>query len=100
MAHAKTNLGGAVQVLGASLAGIGFLTQLSQISPNTSTILSPTQLAVMWYVALFGVIVGAIGKALTAYYAADASIVNNIADAVDAINQTGPNKSAVPAVSP
>jgi hypothetical protein len=54
----------------------------------------------MWYVALFGVIVGAIGKALTAYYAADASIVNNIADAVDAINQTGPNKSAVPAVSP
>jgi len=99
MKNGKTNLGGAISVMGTSLIGIGLLSQLTQLSPNSSTLLSPTQLAVMWYIALAGFILSALGKGITALFAADATTVNTIAAAVDKINQTGPDSAAAPATT-
>jgi len=96
----KTNLGGAISVTGTSLIGIGVLTQLSQLSPTTN-VLSPHQLAALWYVALAGFIISGIGKGLTAYFSADASEVKDVAKktetvakAVATINQTGTDSTA------
>ena len=72
MTNWRTNLGGAVSVTGTTLIGVGLLTQLSQLSPNTANVLTPHQLAAMWYVALTGFVLSAIGKGLTALFAADA----------------------------
>ncbi len=56
-------------VIGTTLTGAGVLTQLSQLSPTTN--IPPLLLTVMWYVALAGFIIGAVGKGITAYFAAD-----------------------------
>ena len=67
--QSKTNIGGAISVTGTTLIGIGVLTQLAQFAPNTNV---PSELlSVMWYVALAGFILSAIGKGLTAYFSAD-----------------------------
>lgn len=102
----KTNLGGAIAVTGTALLGVGVLSQLSQLSPD-STMLTEHQLHVMWYVALAGFIMVAIGKGFAFLFAADASqvqdIQNQLAKVPDAIdsgdtsqlkkpdNQPGPN---------
>lgn len=67
----RTNIGGALGTLGTSLIGVGTLTQLSQLSPTTN-ILTPGQLAAMWWVALIGFLISGVGKFFTAFYAADA----------------------------
>ena len=72
----KTNIGGAISVTGTTLIGIGVLTQLAQFAPNTNV--PPGLLALMWYVALAGFIISAIGKGLTAYFSADANEVETI----------------------
>lgn len=97
--HLRTNIGGAVGTIGTSLIGVGVLAQLTQLAPSGSSMLSPHQLALMWYVALVGFILSAIGKGLTALFAADATVVNNVAAAVDAINQQGASPMAAPAVT-
>lgn len=86
----KTNLGGAISVTGTTLIGIGVLTQLTQFNTATN-VLSAHQLAAMWYVALAGFILSAIGKGVTAYFSADASDVDDISKTVNNIqssNQT------------
>jgi hypothetical protein len=98
MTHWQTNLGGAISVLGTSLIGVGVLAQASQLSPNSAFILDSDQLALMWYVALAGFILSAVGKGLTALFAADARTVNNVAAEVDRVNKEGPSPFAQPAV--
>ncbi len=71
----RTNLGGAISVTGTGLIGIGVLSQLSQLSPKTQ-VLSPEQLAVMWYVALSGFVLSCVGKGVTALFAADAKALD------------------------
>ena len=68
MSHWKTNLGGAVSVLGTSLIGVGVLGNIS----------SGAHSSVLWYVALAGFILSAVGKFFTALFAADASTVKDL----------------------
>ena len=75
--------------MGTTLIGVGVL---GNLSPGTHS-------GVLWYIALVGFILSAIGKGLTAVFAADASTVANVANAVDKINQVGPDTSAAPAIS-
>lgn len=89
MKNWKTNLGGAISVMGTSLIAVGVLGNLTS-GPHSSA---------LWYIALFGFICSAIGKGITALFAADATVVNNIANAVDQINQQGTNTNAIPAIS-
>ena len=96
--HWQTTLGGFLSSTGKGLAGIGMLMQLTQLSP-TSNVLTPAMLAVLWYVALVGVVMGIVGTQLTAWFAADATTVNNIAAAVDQINQQGTSPAAPPAAT-
>lgn len=94
----KTNLGGAISVTGTTLIGIGVLTQLTQFNTSTN-VLSARQLAAMWYVALAGFILSAIGKGVTAYFSADASDVDDISKTVNNIqssNQTPPQPPKTP----
>lgn len=58
-------------MIGNGLAGVGVLSQLSQLSPNTS-VLSTSQLHVLWWVALIGFVLKCIGSGVTALFAADA----------------------------
>ena len=68
----RTNIGGAISVLGTSLIGFGVLPQLSGVPSPMLT-----------YVAFAGFILSAIGKSLTAFFAADAAQVQKIAVQVD-----------------
>lgn len=81
MKNWRTNLGGAIAVTGTSLIGIGVLPQLSQLSPSTS-VLTPHQLAALWYVALVGFILSGIGKGITSLFAADAAQVKGLQDQI------------------
>jgi hypothetical protein len=83
MKNWRTTIGGAVSVLGTSLIGVGLLSQLTQISPASKTILTDGQIVAMWWVALVGFILSCVGKFLTALFAADAAQVQTIADQVD-----------------
>ena len=83
----KTNLGGAISLLGTSLLGVGILPQIGGAN-------NP----VLWWIALVGFILKAIGEFLTALFAADATAMNNIAAAVDKINMTGSDPGSGPAV--
>lgn len=69
----RTNLGGAISIIGAALLGIGVLPQLAQLSPDAKIQMSATQYSLLWYAAFAGVVLGAIGKGLTALFAADAA---------------------------
>lgn len=84
----KTNLGGAIAIIGESMVGIGMLPQLAGVHSD-----------VLWYVALAGFIISCVGKGVTAYYAADATTVQNVANAVDKINMTGPDPISPPATT-
>jgi hypothetical protein len=88
MTNWKTNLGGAVSVLGTSLIGIGLVPQVGGTPSKFLT-----------YTAVVGFILSALGKSLTALFAADASTVKSIAAAVDQINQQGASQSAAPATT-
>ena len=88
MTNWRTNLGGAVSVLGTSLIGIGIVPQLSGVPSKFLT-----------YTAVVGFILSALGRGLTALFAADAKVVNNVAAAVDTINQEGASPTAAPAVT-
>lgn len=81
----KTNLGGAISMVGTTLIGVGLLPQLGGAHSS-----------VLWYIALAGFILDSIGKGATAYFAADAKVVSNIATAVDTINRIGSNPVAAP----
>jgi hypothetical protein len=94
MTNWKTNLGGAIAVTGTSLIGIGVLTQLTQLSPDVA--LPHSVLTGMWYVALDGFILSAIGKGVTALFAADASQVDKIAQTVDKMNALGTDPGLPP----
>ncbi len=97
MKNWRTNLGGAISVTGTTLIGVGLLTQLSQLSP-TSNMLTPHQLLVMWYVALIGFIFSAIGKGITALFAADARRVQSLQDQIN--QSTAVDSAANPVVEP
>ena len=85
--HWQTNLGGAIGIVGTSLIGIGIVPQLSGVPSKFLT-----------YTAIAGFILSALGRGLTALFAADASTVNNVASAVDRINLQGSNVFAKPAL--
>ncbi len=78
MTNWRTNLGGAISITGTSLIGIGVLTQLTQLSPDAASMLSPAVYKLMWIVALIGFVLSAIGKGVTALFAADAKSVKDI----------------------
>ena len=84
----RTNLGGAVSVLGTSLIGVGVVPQLAGTSSKALT-----------YMAVAGFVLSAVGKSLTALFAADAAQLKNVAAAVDQINQQGPTSAAPPAAT-
>jgi hypothetical protein len=71
MKNWRTNLGGAISVLGTSLIGLGILPQLSGASNKLLT-----------YTAFVGFVLSAFGKAATALFSADATQVNQIASQV------------------
>ena len=75
MKNWKTNLGGAISVLGTSLIGMGIIPQLGEAAPN----------AVLKWVVVTGFILSAIGKAITALFSADASEVRKLSDQVNNI---------------
>lgn len=77
MKNWRTNLGGAIAITGTTLIGIGVLPQLTQLSPNSNA-LTTHQLAVLWYVAVVGFVLSALGKGITALFAADAASVKNL----------------------
>lgn len=77
MTNWRTNLGGAISITGTSLIAIGTLSQLTQLSPDTA-VLTPHQLRALWYVAVVGFVLSAVGKGVTALFAADATTVKNI----------------------
>ena len=87
MTNWRTNLGGAISVTGTLLISVGTLTQLTQLSPNTSTLLNPNQLAAMWYVALAGFVLSAIGKGFTALFSADARVLKQVVEQSNAVAQ-------------
>jgi hypothetical protein len=102
MKHNKTTIGGLLSSIGKSITGAGILAQLTQIMP-TSNVIPPGILAACWWLTLAGVVMGVIGTALTAWFAADASAVNNVAAsvqtvavAVDQINKGGTDFMAKP----
>ena len=67
MKNYRTNIGGAISVLGTSLIGFGVLPQLSG---------APSKL--LTWTAFAGFILSAIGKAVTALFAADAAHVDTL----------------------
>lgn len=81
----KTNLGGAVSVLGTSLIGIGLVPQVAGAPSKFLT-----------WLAVAGFVLSAFGKAITALFAADASSVKNVAAEVDRINALGSDPNSVP----
>jgi len=87
MKNWKTNLGGAISILATSLLGIGLVPGLVDLPAQT-----------LKYIALAGFLLSAIGKGVTALFAADASVVNNVAASVDKINAEGPSPFAPKAV--
>ena len=96
MKNWKTTIGGLLSSTGKALTGGGVLVQLTQLFPASKV--PPSILLACWWIALVGVIMGVLGTVLTAYFAADASTVNEnvqqvakIASAVDKINQQGPS---------
>lgn len=97
MTKSKTNLGGALMVLGTTLTGVGVLTQFA---PSVGMSIPHSVMIAMWFVALVGFIVGAVGKFVTAYFAADNADVTAVAKTVDTINQAGPSPDAAPAIPP
>ena len=73
MTNWKTNLGGAVSVTGTTLIGVGVLGNMGQHSDT------------LWFVALAGFIFSAIGKGITALFAADASQVKDLSARVASV---------------
>lgn len=96
MKNSKTTIGGLIMAIGGALSGTGFLTILSQSMPGDIKI-PASIIGAAWWVSFAGVILGIVGKTWTAFFAADASTVSNIAATVDAINQQGSSPSAPPA---
>jgi len=74
MKNWRTNLGGAISVLGTSLIGFGVLPQLSGVPSKALT-----------YTAFAGFVLSAIGKSVTALFAADSKSVNDNADQIEQI---------------
>ena len=72
MSNWKTNLGGAVSTLGTSLIGVGVLGNMTD-GPHSK---------LLWYMAATGFVCSAVGKSLTALFAADASAVKDLAERV------------------
>ena len=68
----KTNLGGALQLVGKSLLGIGLFPQLAGDHAN-----------LFFYTAFVGFVLEAIGQGITALFSADSSQVANLAARVN-----------------
>ena len=69
MTNWKTNLGGAISITGTSLIGIGLIPQVADMSHSK----------VLTVIAIVGFCLSAVGKGITALFAADASVVNKMA---------------------
>ena len=85
----QTNLGGAISVTGTALIGIGVITTQTG---------APSKVIVI--ITVVGFVLSAVGKGLTALFAADAKTVANVAAAVDKINALGSDPGSPPAVTP
>ena len=80
----RTNLGGAISVTGTTLIGVGVLGNMEE-GPHSK---------LLWYIAMVGFILSAIGKGFTALFAADASQVKDLSQRVETVesNTTQINK--------
>jgi hypothetical protein len=74
----RTNIGGAVSVTGTTLIGVGVLGNLGGSNAHSS---------LLWWIALVGFVLSAIGKGLTALFAADASQLKSVAADVEDLKQ-------------
>ena len=81
MKNWKTNLGGAISITGTSLLGVGLL-----VSPDS---LTPTELKGF---ILAGLICSALGKGVTALFAADATQVKALTERVTEVEETKKDK--------
>ena len=100
-ANWRTNLGGAISVTGTALIGVGVLAQLTQLSPASATILSDHQVVVLWYVALAGFILSAVGKGVAFLFSADAATVQALSAQLQAnMTSSQANGNGVPAATP
>ena len=87
----RTTISAAVTVTGSALVGIGGLTQLNQLNPNSKGI-TDTQMVVMWYIMAAGFVLSAVGKGLGLLFAADSSTLKQVAEQTNAIaTQTNVN---------
>jgi hypothetical protein len=87
----RTTISAAVTVTGTALVGVGGLTQLNQLNPNSKG-MSDDQMAVMWYIMAAGFVLSAIGKGLGLLFAADATVLKNVVQqANDIATQTNVN---------
>lgn len=81
MKHWQTNLGGAISITGSALLAVGILPQLGGSS------LADSHGEALWWITVAGFILTAIGKGMTALFAADASKLAQLASRVDNIEK-------------
>lgn len=74
MRNWKTNLGGAISITGTTLIATGVVPALADVHSPLLT-----------WIALVGFILSAVGKGLTALFAADAATVAELTSRVDSI---------------
>ncbi len=88
MKNWRTTISAAVTVTGTALVGVGGLTQLNQLNPNSKG-MSDSQMVVMWYIMAAGFVLSAVGKGLGLLFAADATVLK------DVVQQTKVNTSQI-----
>lgn len=76
MKNWRTNLGGAVSTLGTTLIGVGVLGTMDS---------DERRAGLLWWVAFVGFCISAVGKMLTALFAADAVAVKQLTDRVETV---------------
>ena len=84
----KTSLDGAISITGTTLIGVGVITTQTSI---------PSKVIVA--ITVLGFVLSALGKGITALFAADASTVQNVAAAVDKINALGSDPGQPPSLT-
>ncbi len=88
MKNWRTTISAAVTVTGTALVGVGGLTQLNQLNPNSKG-MSDSQMVVMWYIMAAGFVLSAVGTGLGLLFAADATVLK------DVVQQTKVNTSQI-----
>lgn len=88
----KTNIGGLLSTIGISLSSGCILTQLTQLFPDGANIPHGVLVA-CWYIAVLGVVLKIVGTAMTSYFAADDSDLQQVKVATGLVAATPPVNS-------